>query len=198
AAEAGRGRELAEVRRALGRDRDRRAVRQRAARDQRAIVRGALDAPREDDVLADDRRAAVVDRAVAVVVVRVGALVAALSDAGQAARARLRDLHVLPGLDRLADAVPEIAHRGRRRRAAPGLAQLEHPLVDVVAARRRRRERIVPPAAELYEEVHAGERGAARVDPRAVDVLLDEELRHEVAGLRTEDRDRLPGLGVRR
>src|SRR6185369_9155311 len=148
----------------------------------------------EDRQLAEtDGRAAVVHEAVAVVVDRVRALAARLLDARDAAGARLRDLHVVPRLDRLADAVPEIAHRARSRRAAAGLAELQHELVDVVAARRRRGPGVRRAAAELHVEVGARERDAPRVDAGPVYVLLDEQLRHEIAGLRAEDGDRRAG-----
>src|SRR4029450_2218617 len=57
-----------------------------------------------------------------VVVARFVALPAALADARLSARARLGDLHVGVGLDRLADGVPEISppiERPRNRRPPP-------------------------------------------------------------------------------
>src|SRR6185295_2016181 len=79
------------------------------------------------------------------------------------------------------------------------VAELQREGVDDVLARRGRAPRVVAPAAELDIEVGAGEGRAARVDARAggrggrVDVLLHEQLRREVAGLRAEDGERAPG-----
>ncbi len=222
AAEPARRRELVLIGRAQRRDRDRRAVGERAAGDDRAVVGGALHRPGEHDV--EHRRAAVVhhavtvivdvvqalreqlgqphgrtavvDEAVALVVDVVGTLGAALAGAGDAARGRLGDLRVVEGLDRLARTVVQIAERVDRRGTAAGLAQLQHPLIDVVGARRRRRPGEVPPAPELDVQVGAGESHAARVDVRAMHVLLDQQLRHVVARLRPEHRDRAAVLRV--
>src|SRR5690606_7530421 len=58
-----------------------------------------------------------------------------------------------------------------------------------------RRPRVVTAAPELHVEVGAGERDAAGVVPGGVDVLLDEELRGVVAGLRAEHGDRDLAVG---
>ena len=90
------------------------------------------------------------------------------------------------GRQRAAEAVVHrLGSAGRRR-----LAQRRERVDDVLAGRGRA-PRVVAPAAELDVQVDAGERDAARVDRRAgVDVLLHQDLRGEVGGLRAEDRER--------
>ncbi len=63
--------------------------------------------------------------------------------------------------------------------------------VDVVGRRRGRAPGVVAAVAELDVEVDPGEGGAAGVDAGAVQVLLHQDLRHEVADLGPHHRDRM-------
>src|SRR4029453_1627821 len=89
-----------------------------------------------------------------------------------------------------------VPHRVRGWRAATGLAQAQHPLVYVVPAGRGGRPRVIATAADLHEQIGAGEGDTARVNARPMDILLDQELRDEVGGLGPEDRDRVTRLRV--
>ncbi len=97
---------------------------------------------------------------------------------------------------RHACAVEDVGRRILRGGRAVHVAQRHREGVDDVLSGRRRAPRVVLAAAELNVEVEAGERGAARADARALQLLEHEQLRGEVAGLRTEYRDGMAVVGV--
>ena len=109
-------------------------------------------------------------------------------------------LVVSEGLDRHAlrrpAAVVDIARRLHRGRAAVGVAQPLHHGVHVVAVGAGRGPCVVGAVTQLDDELRAGERHAARVDARTLQCDLREQLRREVARLRSEDDDRVMVRGV--
>ena len=100
------------------------------------------------------------------------------------------------GLHRDAVALVQVVRRLDRGRRAVGLAQLLREGVDDVLAGRGRRPGEVLAAAEQHVRADAGEGGAVGVDVGAVEVLLDQDLRHEVGDLRAHHGDRVAGLGL--
>ena len=221
ALEADRRAELVPYVRAERRDRDRRAVGERAARDQRAVVRacarrgttarcpgsgspGQPSFTRAVEVVvgrvrAEDRRARPVPTAGQPSFTKPSPSSSiALSHwppdssmPGMPPALGFAICTCVPRLDRLADAVSEVAHRARRRRDRRRARR-----ASARTGRRCRRRptwpttRTTAPRPSSHVDVGAGERDAARVDAGTVHVLLDEELRHVVAGLRAEDGDR--------
>jgi hypothetical protein len=65
--------------------------------------------------------------------------------------------------------------------------------VDVVRRRRRGTPRVVAAVSELHHQVDAGERRAACVEARPMELLLHQDLWDVVANLWAEDADRISG-----
>jgi hypothetical protein len=78
------------------------------------------------------------------------------------------------------------------------LAEALGESVDVVGVRGGGAPRVVAAVPQLHVQVHAGERRAAGVEARAVELLLDQDLRHEVAHLRPHHRDRVAAARLAR
>src|SRR5207237_9556854 len=97
-------------------------------------------------------------------------------------------------------AVTEVLISGTRQcgRRAVHVAQLLGALVDQVRAGGRRAPCIVDAVTELDENLGAGERNTARLQPGTVKVDLVQDLRREIPRLWTEDGDRVPADAVRR
>ncbi len=92
--------------------------------------------------------------------------------------------------------VQQVVVGAHRHRAAARVAQRRRERVDDVLARGRGRPRVVLAVPELHVQVRPRERRAPGVDSRAVDVLLHQDLRAEVAHLRAHHGERMAAGAV--
>ena len=107
-------------------------------------------------------------------------------------------------VERLALALEDVVVGVDGRRAAPGLAELDRVGVDDVLAGGGGAPGVVAAPSELHVEVGSGEGNAPGIDRwplarrRCVDVLLHQDLRRPVAGLRPHHGDGMAALGLAR